>query len=86
MGATTGMPVVPAQRVSPCSTARAAAWVRFDAPSFEMQALTWCPTVPGLITSRSAISALLNPLTTSASTSCSRLVKSYPNFGGRIWA
>jgi hypothetical protein len=33
-------PVAPAQPVSPWSTARAAARVRFDAPSFEMQALT----------------------------------------------
>jgi hypothetical protein len=65
-------------------TAREAAWVRLAAPSFRMQALTWCRAVAALIANRSAICSLLDPSTINANTSRSLSLKSRPGFSGPV--
>jgi len=66
-----------------CRSARAPASARLETPSLDRMLLTCALAVERLTLNLPAISGLLNPSTTSASTSCSRGVRSWPGEAGQ---
>lgn len=75
---------IPLPSVSPCLTAYSAAWVRSCTCSFVKIFEIWVFTVFSVTKSEDAISRLLLPLVSSASTSCSRGVSGFNKWGHSV--
>src|SRR5581483_1523513 len=73
-------------RASPRVTARTAAWVRSDTPSFPRMRSTWTFTVPTLTKRCVAIWRLVSPCARSCSTSASRVVSGVIGGSSGCWA